>query len=90
MIKAVVTNGVIVPRVPMPDDWQEGTEVTVEKLTEGALADKDVSRADAWMNEVETTARQGNPADDRRLEAAVEEIRGREKELARKRLGLVP
>jgi hypothetical protein len=30
MIKALVTKGVIVPRDPLPEDWQEGTEVAVE------------------------------------------------------------
>jgi hypothetical protein len=29
MIKAVITNGVIVPRDPLPEDWREGTEVAV-------------------------------------------------------------
>jgi hypothetical protein len=38
MIRAVVTNGVIVPRAPLPEDWQEGTEVTVEKFTDSAEA----------------------------------------------------
>ena len=90
MIKAVVTNGLIVPRAPLPEDWQEGTEVTVEKFTDGAVADKDVHRTEAWINEVETIARQGDPADDRRLEAAVGEVRRREKELAGKKLGLAP
>jgi hypothetical protein len=87
MIKAVVTNGVIVPRAPIPEDWQEGTEVTVEKLADGAGADGDIHRTDAWMNEVETIARQGDPVDDRQLEAAVGKVRRREQELARKRLG---
>jgi hypothetical protein len=87
MIKAVVTNGTIVPRAPLPEDWQEGTEVTVEKCTEGAMADKDVDRSEAWINEVEAIARQGDPADERRLEAAVGEVRCREKEMAGKRPG---
>jgi hypothetical protein len=90
MIKAVVTNGVIVPQAPLPEDWQEGTELTVEKLTGGAVADKDLHHTESWMNEVESIAQQGDPADDRRLEVAVGEIRRREKELAGKKLGVAP
>jgi hypothetical protein len=42
------------------------------------------------MNEVESIAQQGDPADDRRLEVAVGEIRRREKELTGKKLGVAP
>lgn len=87
MIKAIVTNGRIMPQVPIPEDWQEGTEVTVEKLLSGTVAEKDLSRADAWMDEVESIARQGNPADDQRLATAVKEVGRREKELASRKLG---
>jgi len=90
MIKAIVKNGVVVPRDPLPADWQEGTEVEVEKCQNGANSDHGIHPTDAWMDEVEAVAAQGNPADDLRLEAAIQEVRCREKELARKRLGMGP
>jgi hypothetical protein len=31
MIKAVIHDGLIVPRDPLPQDWPEGTEVAVDK-----------------------------------------------------------
>jgi hypothetical protein len=89
MIKAVVAKGVIVPRDPLPADWHEGTEVAVEKSSAPAF-DKDILATDAWMNAVEAVAQQGDPEDDERLSAALETIRCREKELARKKLGLEP
>jgi hypothetical protein len=89
MIKAVVTNGVIVPRDPLPEHWREGTEVTVEKFACDSAAD-DIHPTDVWMDEVEAIALQGNCEDDQRLDAAIREIRRREKELARKKLGLAP
>jgi hypothetical protein len=87
MIKAVVTKGVFVPRDPLPEDWQEGTEVAVEKFSDTTI-DKDIHPTDVWMDEVEAIARQGDPEDDKRLNAAIQEVRRREKELARKKPGL--
>jgi hypothetical protein len=88
VIKAVVTKGVIVPRDPLPEDWQEGTEVAIEKFDNDAACDNFVHPTDAWMDEVEAVALLGNREDDERLDAAIQEIRRREKELARKKLGL--
>jgi len=86
MIKAVVRNGMIVPCDPLPDDWQEGTEVEVDIEIRRLSAENDIQGTDAWMDNVESVASQGDPADDLRLEAAIQAIRQREKELARKRL----
>jgi hypothetical protein len=69
MIKAIVSNGVIVPRDPLPDDWQEGTEVAVERVADGAAQAQKGARADVWMDEVEAVAQQGDPQDDQRLSA---------------------
>jgi hypothetical protein len=90
MIKAIISNGVIVPRDPLPDDWQEGTEVAVERFPGDAVPAKDSGRTDLWMDEVEAIARQGDAQDDQRLDAAIQEIHCREKDLARKRLGVGP
>src|SRR5260370_1051297 len=90
MVKAIVKNGVIVPREPLPADWQEGTEVEVEKAPTDTDRKNGKHPTDAWMDEVEAIAAQGDPADDLRLEAAIEQIHCREKNLARKGLGLDP
>jgi len=85
MIKAVINNGLIVPRDPLPEDWQEGTEVEVDKppCTPG-----EGDHLDRWFAEMEAIAAQGDPEDDRRLEEALREIRLRDRELARKSMGL--
>jgi hypothetical protein len=90
MIKAVITKGVIVPCDPLPENWQEGTEVAVEKITGETPAQETISPTDVWMDEVEAIALHGDPEDDQRLDAALREIRLRERELARKKLGLTP
>jgi hypothetical protein len=87
MIKAIISNGVIVPRDPLPADWQEGTEVAVERFPGDVALTKDGSCTDVWMDEVEAIARQGNPQDEQRLDAAILEIHRREKNLARTKLG---
>ena len=73
MIKAVVTKGVIVLRDPLPEDWQEGTEVAIEKFANDAACDKDMHPTDAWMDEVEAIALLGNREDDKRLDAVIQE-----------------
>jgi hypothetical protein len=90
MIRATVNHGVIVPRDPLPEDWQEGTEVAVEKSSQPGPVENGVHPTDAWMDEIEAIAAHGNPEDDLRLEAAVQTIREREKELARKKRLLTP
>ncbi len=87
-MKAVVKNGVIVPRDPLPEDWTEGTEVDVERAAGEPGARNGVHPTDAWMDDVEAITAQGDPEDDLRLDAAIQEIRRREKDLARKKLGL--
>jgi hypothetical protein len=86
-MKAIVKNGLFVPQEPLPRDWTEGMEVLVEK-TKGALPHGVEHPTDAWMDEVEKLASQGDPADDKRLEAALQGIRRQAKDLARKDLGL--
>jgi hypothetical protein len=90
MIKAVVANGVIVPRDPLPADWAEGTELAVEKIHRDDSTDNGPHSTDAWMDEVEAIALRGDRKDDQRLENAILEVRHREKALARKRLGTNP
>jgi hypothetical protein len=51
MVKAVVKNGVIVPRDPLPADWREGTEVEVEKPSDTVRVGDKSGR---WSAELET------------------------------------
>lgn len=90
MIKAIITKGVIVPRDPLPEDWREGTEVAIEKLSDNGNSGPHPHPTDVWMDEVESLARQGDPQDDKNLAAALDDVRRREKERARQRLDLQP
>ena len=57
-------------------------------LARDRAVDNDIHPTDVWMDEVVAIARQGDQEDDNRLNAAIQEVRRREKELARKKLGL--
>jgi hypothetical protein len=85
MVIAIVKNGLIVPRDPLPTDWQEGTEVEVERLRSDANLKNGVHPADLWMDEVERCAAEQDPEDDLRLQQAIDEERLAAKELARQR-----
>jgi hypothetical protein len=85
VVKAVVRNGIIVPRDPLPEDWREGTEVEVAKREE---AIERCNELDRWHAELEAIAAQGDPENDRLLDAAIGESRQREKELARRKMDL--
>jgi hypothetical protein len=86
LIKAIVQGGVLVPRDPLPADWQEGTEVEVEKKAPHGVGATGIHAADAWMDEVERCAAQQDPADDQRLQWAIDEERRLAKESARQGL----
>ena len=78
-MKAVLKNGTIELREPLPADWREGTELEVEK------ADSEDTKADLdkWHAELEAACAEMNPEDDRILQQAILEIRKQEKDLAR-------
>ena len=88
MIKAVITKGLIVPRDPLPENWREGTEVTVEKPPGDTTTAETTHPTDVWMDAVEAIALLGDREDDQRFDVALREVRRREKELARKKSGL--
>jgi hypothetical protein len=85
VIKALVKNGVVVPCDPLPTDWQEGTEVEVERLLPPPMQEEEIDR---WLADLEAIASQGDPEDDRRLDEVLAENRRFQKELARKKAGL--
>jgi len=83
VIKAVVKGGVVVPRDPLPDDWQDGTEVEVAKTASNGAGATGIHPIDAWMEDVERCAARQDPADDLRLQQAIDEERRLAKESAR-------
>ena len=83
-MKAVLKNGLIHPKEPVPADWPEGTEVDVEKAPSATAGDA----LDQWYVELETACAQMDPDDDQVLKEAIREVRNQEKNHARKDAGL--
>ena len=63
MIRAVITRGAIVPCDPLPEDWQEGTEVAVERASGAVVSDNEKNSTDTWMDEVEALVLAGSLED---------------------------
>src|SRR5262245_17968061 len=82
MPRAILKNGSICPTEPLPPDWTEGTELTVERSPETNGAARPTT--DKWMDKVEELAREGDSSSDDQLIAALAEIRQQAKELARR------
>lgn len=88
MIKAIVKNGVVVPRDPLPVDWQEGTEVEVERVNgNGSImhtTGESNDELDRWMAEVQASADHMDAEDEIILEKSIREARQQARDLARK------
>lgn len=84
MPRAVLKNGVIYPVEPLPSDWSDGTELSVEKAAPPPSETRK-SRTDEWMDRVEASAALIDPADDERLMEAVKAFREQDRELARRK-----
>jgi hypothetical protein len=83
-MKAVLKNGAICPKEPIPREWVEGTELEVAIVPAG----EDQDALDQWYAELEVGCSQMDAEDDRILNAAIQEVRQQEKELARKQMEL--
>jgi hypothetical protein len=81
-MKAVLKNGLIYPREPLPLDWEDGAEVDVEIVPSAAIdANGDLDR---WIARVQASAEETEPDDERQLEDSIREIRRNSREFARK------
>ena len=88
MIRAIVTNGMLKPLDPLPEDWLEGEELLIDAQPSREISQDDASRLDRWYQELEASAAQLDPEDDRLLQEAVQGVRRLAKETARREMGL--
>jgi hypothetical protein len=82
MPRAVLRNGVICSVEPLPVDWQDGTELQVERSSAGAQSST-ASSTDQWMDEVEALAAKIPAGQDDKLVSAIAQLRQQAKDLAR-------
>jgi hypothetical protein len=82
MPKAVLKNGMICPLEPLPPEWAEGQELSVEAVSDD---DQDL---DAWYQELQALVAQNDPSDLARIDQAIREADEQAKALVRKQMGL--
>jgi hypothetical protein len=83
MPRAILRDGVIYPLEPLPSEWEDGREVWVEDAPA-----ESPEAFDRWSQEMKDLCATGSPEDDDRLQAAIDELRARDKEMARREMGL--
>jgi hypothetical protein len=81
MLKAIVQKGGIVPLDPLPPEWGEGTSLEVFKAGVAAL---DI---DAWVQTMDRLCAD-SPAEEERMQTAINEHRRLAKAQARREMGL--
>ena len=85
MVRAVVNRGEIRPLEPLPLDWQEGQALRVEKMDE---TETPVEEIDSDFAVLANLCETSEPADETRLEQALQEARHQAKEQVRRHMGL--
>lgn len=85
MPRGVLKNGVIYPLEPLPPEWADGQEVTVQATSEVTDNPEAVER---WGREMEAFSAGGDPEDEARMFAAIAEHRREAKAWMRREMGL--
>ena len=85
MPKAILERGMIRPIEPLPPDWRDGQELSVEKAEP---TERPADEIDRDFAELSALCAQGNPDDDLQLAQALDEARRVSKEAMRRKMGL--
>lgn len=83
MPKAILKDGVICPLEPLPTDWADGRELSVEL----ALDDDEGRDLEEWFKELVSLTAQNDPRDFARVALAIQDAREQAKALVRKQMG---
>ena len=89
MIRAIVCNGRLEPLEPLPRNWNEGTELSIEMVLP---CDSPIAAAN-WQqqfDEMEAHAAQVSPEDIDELNAILDENDRQQKEIVRRQWNLTP
>jgi hypothetical protein len=85
MIRVIVRNGRLEPLDPLPRNWNEGTELSIEVSMRS-----DAPNWQQQFEELEAHAAQVTPADMDELNSILEECDRQQKELVRSQWNLTP
>jgi hypothetical protein len=85
MIKAILQDGHIVPTEPLPPDWRDGAELSVDLRDESPPTSEELDR---WARELHALCADSDPEEEARLDDFLNQRRQQEKALMRRRMGL--
>lgn len=85
MVKAVVSHGEIRPIEPLPADWRDGQTVRVERIDEAEMSAEEIDRDFLVLASLCATS---DPADEEKLDRALDQARREAKEQVRQQMGL--
>lgn len=85
MVKAVVSHGEIRPIEPLPADWRDGQTVRVERIDEVEMSAEEIDRDFFVLASLCATS---DPADEEKLDRALDQARREAKEKVRRQMGL--
>ena len=87
MTKAVLSHGEIRPLEPLPTDWVEGQSLQIEKADDNdrEMSTEEIKRDFAILESLCAT---NDPADEERLEQALQKAERESKEQVRREMGL--
>ena len=83
MWRGLLMNGVIHPLEPLPPEWEDGQEATIE-----AAGPDDPEAIERWAREMDALCADIDPEDCARMQAAIDEQRREAKEWMRRHMGL--
>jgi hypothetical protein len=85
MVKAVVSRGEIRPLEPLPADWREGQPLLIEKADDCEMPVEEIDHDFAVLTSL---CSESEPADEDRLDRALDDARRQAKEQVRRHTGL--
>jgi hypothetical protein len=88
MLKAELRQGRIQPEEPLPADWPDGTKLIVDRAEPDEPSD-DPEAIERWYQELEEAVADCDPNDIKKLQDVLDESRMVQKELMRRKMGLV-
>ena len=86
MVKAVVIRGEIRPLEPLPADWREGQPLLIEKADDCEMPVEEIDHDFAVLTSL---CSESEPADEDRLDRALDDAAPARREEVRRRMGLI-
>jgi len=82
MLKAIIQKGAIVPLEPLPPEWRDGFEVSVEPRSANGTVEPTLAQIDQIYAELDRMCSSGDAADFEKFQAALDQVARHDKATA--------